>query len=411
MILRPLAVTAAFLAAALLPASAHAVLPSGNVVVNGDAESGPAVTNSTDAQPPPAPWESIPNFTAVVYGSAGFPSTAVSASINGGNHFFAGGPDNGFSQVSIAQQRIDLSAAAPELDRGNVQATLSADLGGRGAENDTASVTAVFTDANGQSVNGAIALEAVTPAGRDNETTLIRRTACTTLTPGAREAFVQIGMQRNDPPYNDGYADNVSVTLSTAACPASPDAPLEPPAPPEPGVSGNAEVVRGRILVKKPGSTEFQELRDERSIPVGSEVDARRGVVSLETAANNRGKTQKGNFYQGSFVINQRKGSRLITDLDLTGGGIEGCRRRAKGGEVTSAARKRRLWGNGRGRFRTRGRYATAAVRGTQWMMQDTCTATSVRVTRGSVLVRDLSKRRNVTVRAGRSYIARAPRR
>jgi hypothetical protein len=81
---------------------------------------------------------------------------------------------------------------------------------------------------------------------------------------------------------------------------------------------------------------------------------------------------------------------------------------------TTSAAdqrrRIRRLWGNARGRFSTRGRFATAAVRGTVWLTEDRCDGTLIRVRTGRVVVRDLVLRRNVTVRAGRSYLARARR-
>ena len=52
--------------------------------------------------------------------------------------------------------------------------------------------------------------------------------------------------------------------------------------------------------------------------------------------------------------------------------------------------RVRRLWGDGRGRFRTRGRYGAATVRGTKWLTLDRCDGTKVRVVRGKVAVRDL---------------------
>ena len=372
--------------------------------MNGDAESGPGATNSTDSTEPPG-WQRIPSFTAVVYGTPEFPSTSVSAANGGGNNFFAGGPDNGFGDSAAGSQIIDVSGAAPEIDQGNVQATLSADLGGFANQEDSTSLTAVFTDAETGSVNGALALEAVTPQDRGGETTLIRRTSCTTLTPGARQAYVQLFMQRSTGPYNDGYADNVSVTLSRDPCPTAPDAPLPPPAPPEPGVSANATAVSGRVLVKRPGGT-FQQLTAERSIPIGAEVDVSKGVVSLQTASNSSGKTQTARFYQGSFVLGQKRGSRPITDLTLTGR-IDKCAG-TKDAAVGTARKSRRLWGNGRGRFRTRGRYATATVRGTVWRMTDTCSATTTSVKSGTVIVRDLVKRRNVTVKRGRSYTARA---
>ena len=64
---------------------------------------------------------------------------------------------------------------------------------------------------------------------------------------------------------------------------------------------------------------------------------------------------------------------------------------------------------NASGRFRTRGRYSAATVRGTIWETIDRCDGTLTKVRRGVVVVRDNRKRRNITVRAGKSYLARAP--
>jgi hypothetical protein len=81
-------------------------------------------------------------------------------------------------------------------------------------------------------------------------------------------------------------------------------------------------------------------------------------------------------------------------------------------GRVTSSrARSRRLWGNGKGRFRTRGRHSIATVRGTIWLQQDTCNTTTTVVRRGTVVVKDLAKHKNVTVKAGHRYVAHARRR
>ncbi len=59
-------------------------------------------------------------------------------------------------------------------------------------------------------------------------------------------------------------------------------------------------------------------------------------------------------------------------------------------------------------RYRTKGRYATGTVRGTRWLTSDGCRSTRISVTRGVVTVRDLVRKRNRAVRAGRSYTARA---
>ena len=58
-----------------------------------------------------------------------------------------------------------------------------------------------------------------------------------------------------------------------------------------------------------------------------------------------------------------------------------------------------------KGKFRTRGRFAAATVRGTIWSMQDRCDGTLTRVTRGTVVVRDLRTSRSVVVRTGKSAL------
>ena len=67
-------------------------------------------------------------------------------------------------------------------------------------------------------------------------------------------------------------------------------------------------------------------------------------------------------------------------------------------------------WGNGKGKFRTTGKYSSATVRGTIWLTQDECDGTLTKVTRGVVAVRDFKRKKTVTVKAGHSYL-RATRR
>jgi ferric-dicitrate binding protein FerR (iron transport regulator) len=69
-----------------------------------------------------------------------------------------------------------------------------------------------------------------------------------------------------------------------------------------------------------------------------------------------------------------------------------------------------KLWGNGKGKFRTTGKYSSATVRGTIWLTQDECDGTLTKVTRGTVSVRDFKRKKTVTVKAGHSYLARAQR-
>ena len=68
------------------------------------------------------------------------------------------------------------------------------------------------------------------------------------------------------------------------------------------------------------------------------------------------------------------------------------------------------LWGNGKGKFRTSGKYSSATVRGTIWLVQDRCEGTLTKVVRGTVQVRDVRRKKTITVKAGHSYLARAQR-
>ena len=77
----------------------------------------------------------------------------------------------------------------------------------------------------------------------------------------------------------------------------------------------------------------------------------------------------------------------------------------------TKKKRKRRLWGDGSGKFRTKGKHSAATVVGTKWLVEDRCRSTLTRVVRGRVSVRDFVKKKTVTVRAGKRYTTRAKRR
>jgi hypothetical protein len=67
-----------------------------------------------------------------------------------------------------------------------------------------------------------------------------------------------------------------------------------------------------------------------------------------------------------------------------------------------------KLWGNGKGKFRTAGKYSSATVRGTIWLVEDRCEGTFTKVRRGTVRVRDVKRKKTITVKAGHSYLARA---
>jgi hypothetical protein len=188
----------------------------------------------------------------------------------------------------------------------------------------------------------------------------------------------------------------------------SPSGPPPPPddddeeqlPPPTPGKNVNALPESGTVKIKLPGSDTFVELTEGQQIPVGTIVDARKGHVTLIAAGGGEAE-----FYGGIFKIGQGKGAKPLTTLSLTE--KLACPKKT----ATAAAKKkkkRRLWGNGRGRFRTKGKHSAATVVGTKWLVEDRCTSTLTRVVRGKVRVRDFVKKKNVVVKAGKKYVAKA---
>ena len=94
------------------------------------------------------------------------------------------------------------------------------------------------------------------------------------------------------------------------------------------------------------------------------------------------------------------------------GGNFKGCPKAAKGGASTAAAKRgrnvRHLWGNGSGAFRTKGRFASATIRGTKWLTDDYCLGTLVKVAVGAVTVRDLVTKKSRALKAPKTYFAAA---
>ena len=137
-----------------------------------------------------------------------------------------------------------------------------------------------------------------------------------------------------------------------------------------------------------------------------------KGRVSLTTAANTSGATQTTQAFEGFFTALQSSGS-AVTDLVLRSGNFDQvCGSggvdiaRASAGNTSSV---RHLWASGSGKFRTKGRFASAAVRGTEWETDDRCDGTLVTVKAGAVAVFDQVLQKPVVVTAGHQYLAKAP--
>jgi virginiamycin B lyase len=225
-----------------------------------------------------------------------------------------------------------------------------------------------------------------------------------------------------DPTKTAFYVTATDAAGNASACTAAAKKPDPGLSDPQVGKTANIAPVSGTTTVKCPGTTNDQ-LTVPRQIPIGCTLDTTNGRVSV-TTANGQGANQTANFYDGKFKLlytaDKAKGKKTVfTLVNLVGPKPKNCKKstKAKRGNkgkkhaAASKARKgRRLWGSGKGRYRTRGSHSAATVRGTIWLTKDTCAGTLTVVKRGVVDVWDFGRHKRVTVRKGHRYLARASR-
>ena len=180
-----------------------------NLIVNGNAEAGAASGDGFSVVAIPG-WTVTGNLTVVKYGTSDFPSAGGPGLANRGNNFFAGGPSNGSSS---ATQTIDVSGGATTIDAGGVSFTLSGFIGGYLTQNDNAALTASFRGA-GNNQLGTASLGPVLSADRGGATGLLSQLASGLLPVGTRSIVIVLATNRTAGTYNDGYADNLSLTLN-----------------------------------------------------------------------------------------------------------------------------------------------------------------------------------------------------
>ena len=179
-------------------------------------------------------------------------------------------------------------------------------------------------------------------------------------------------------------------------------------------VSGNVAPVSGRVLVKLPGSVSFVPLTSLRNIPFGTIIEATRGSVTVTTVGPH-GELQAMTFFEGQFRLTQGKNGMVIAEL--TGGNFSVCPTARERAHIASASPKhvspkhvvRKLWAEGHGSYSTKGNYAAGAVLGTRWLTEDLCDGTLIHVATDKVAVTNLVNHRHKTVKAGHSYLAKAP--
>ena len=168
----------------------------------------------------------------------------------------------------------------------------------------------------------------------------------------------------------------------------------------------------GRVTITLPGTTGAVRLTTRSTVPSGSEIDATFGRVRLTQAIRNRPR-QRAQVSQGRFLVRltRSRGStlRLSEPLTCTTSGLRARSSAAESQHKRKRKRRRKLWVTDRGgSWTTDGRYAAATAKGTRWLVEDTCTRTTITVREGTVEVRpkngrprfDLSAPNRRTVRA-----------
>ena len=220
--------------------------------------------------------------------------------------------------------------------------------------------------------------------------------------------------------YDSGSEDTAFAVIAQAPAPPGPEptatpnptplptasptpTPTPPPGPaPTPAVDVVAVPAGGTVLVKLPGTSKFVALKPGQELPYGTEIDTRKGRVTITSIPKAGAPPESAVFYDGLFKISYAGG---VTNLTLSEP-LAACPKKGRASAAAKKAKSRKLWGKGKGAFRTTGKYSAATVRGTTWLVQDTCAGTLTRVTEGTVTVK--AGKKTVVLRAGKQYLAKA---
>ena len=185
----------------------------------------------------------------------------------------------------------------------------------------------------------------------------------------------------------------------------------------------------GLVLIEVNGV--FIPVTELTKIKNGTIINALHGTLSVTTALpavqhatiaakkkakKPKTKTQKGKFSGAVFKVTQAR-SGLATLALVEGAKFKGaptyasCKTK-KGKAVTAAlsAEDAAAAAGQRhhGKFRTKGRYAAATVRGTIWTVADRCDGTLTHAIKDTVTVNDFVRHKTIILRPGHSYLALA---
>jgi len=201
--------------------------------------------------------------------------------------------------------------------------------------------------------------------------------------------------------YDPDQANNSSSATTTIL---SPTAPAPPPPPPVQPGTYNAV---GTGTIKVNGADRPADLLFV--LNPGDVVDVTNGMITIRGFDGSFGVfsgTQDGSpsTVPSQFTVSIVDG---VTVLTLVGGDFAVCN--APRSVSANGTPVRQLWGSAKGKFRTTGRYASATVRGTVWLIQDRCDGTFTSVVEDIVDVADFTLKTTTAVSPGQSYLAKPP--
>ena len=195
--------------------------PSGNLIVDGDAEAATCSLSGYEETTAPGWTISSGGPNAVCFNNTGgFPGAATPGAQAGGAYFTGGTRGN-----SSLTQTADVSADAAAIDAGTATFNLSGWLGGYTSQNDRVALVATFQNAAGGAL-GTTQIGPVTNSDRGNVTEFLARSTTGPIPAGTRSIRLDLDFTWTAGQTTDGYADNLSLTVSPGlAAPA-----LAPPA-------------------------------------------------------------------------------------------------------------------------------------------------------------------------------------
>jgi hypothetical protein len=293
----------------------------------------------------------------------------------------------------VANNAPNCSAAITTNGGGNLENAATCGFGAAGSSKDP-QLSAALTDVGGQT--DVLTIPAGSPAiGIVQPCTLM-----------VDQAGRQRVLNPSDACDAGAYEQAVAVAPPTPTPPPTPTVTPTPTPTPTPVPQKDATGIPDRIVkIKVPGG-KFVAFDPSKPIPNGSEIDVTKGRITLTAVRTPGGKPETATFYDGIFKLTLGK---KTTDLTLSQP-LAKCPKPHSAHAAAKKPKTRKLWGSGSGSFRTRGQYSAATVRGTKWLVQDSCAGTLTRVSVGAVTVRDNVKHKTIVLRAGKSYTAR-PRR